>query len=258
MKKLLKGMIATGVVCATLVVCVLGGMPETGFVSAAESTTDENAAVEKTGFVIENGVLTEYDDAYGTTVTIPDSVTAIADYAFNGSRVVSVTIPAGVTSIGKRAFSGCGSLKTIVVAPGNKNFSSYKGVLYNKKKTTVLKVPAKKSTVKFHKKVTTIGAYSFEECVKIKKITIPSGVKRIENYAFSGCVKLHKVTIPASVKKIGKNSFAGCSGGNVKSSYNFYGTLITLEKGKCLNIYCPAGSYAEKYASKNKIFCVAE
>jgi hypothetical protein len=39
-----------------------------------------------------------------TSVTIPDSVTSIGDFAFTGSHLTSVTLPASVTEIGEQAF----------------------------------------------------------------------------------------------------------------------------------------------------------
>ncbi|HHT9077181.1 TPA: leucine-rich repeat domain-containing protein, partial [Flavobacterium psychrophilum] len=49
-----------------------------------------------------------------TSVTIPNSVTAIKDSAFFGcSGLTSVTIPNSVTTIEQDAFSGCSSLRTV-------------------------------------------------------------------------------------------------------------------------------------------------
>ena len=49
-----------------------------------------------------------------TSVTIPDSVTYIGDYAFGDcSGLTSVTIGNSVTSIGESAFSSCSGLKNI-------------------------------------------------------------------------------------------------------------------------------------------------
>ena len=62
-------------------------------------------------FVIENGVLKEYQ-GQGGDVVIPEGVTSIGDWAFSGrSSLTSVVIPASVTSIGNWTFEGCCGLK---------------------------------------------------------------------------------------------------------------------------------------------------
>ena len=58
-------------------------------------------------FVIENGVLRDYKGP-GGDVTIPEGVTEIERWAFDGcTGLTSVTIPEGVTEIGYSAFYGC-------------------------------------------------------------------------------------------------------------------------------------------------------
>ena len=51
-----------------------------------------------------------------TSVTIPNSVTSIGEYAFyNCSGLTSVTIPNSVTSIGESAFRGCSGLTSVTI-----------------------------------------------------------------------------------------------------------------------------------------------
>lgn len=73
-------------------------------------------------------------------ITIPDSVTSIGSYTFEGcTSLTSITIPDSVTSIGSGAFSGCKGLTSIeipdsVTSIGNSAFDNcenLKEVIWN-------------------------------------------------------------------------------------------------------------------------------
>ena len=69
-------------------------------------------------FTIEMGSHTYSVYAYSdlTSITIPNSVTSIGDYAFVGcSSLTSITIPNSVTSIDRNAFAGCSSLTSVTI-----------------------------------------------------------------------------------------------------------------------------------------------
>ena len=69
-------------------------------------------------FVIEDGVLVEYTGE-DTDVVIPDSVTELGDWCFNGCESLeSITIPDSVTSLGDDCFAGCDDL-TIYAEEGS-------------------------------------------------------------------------------------------------------------------------------------------
>ena len=55
--------------------------------------------------------------------------------------------------------------------------------------------------------VTRIGAYAFHDAA-IKAVTIPEGVRVIENNAFCFCKSLETVSLPDSIEKIGSHAFS--------------------------------------------------
>ena len=155
-----------------------------------------------------------YDCSSLTSITIPDGVTSIGGHAFcDCSSLTSITIPEGVTSIGNWAFYGCTSLTGIWVGKCNPNYSNDEnGVLYNKEKTRLIQCPGGLSgTYAIPDSVTSIGDYAFYGCSSLTSITIPNGVTSIGYRAFSGCSSLTSITIPEGVTSIGSWAFSGCN-----------------------------------------------
>ncbi len=172
-----------------------------------------------TNVTIGNGVTTidwwAFEDCTSlTSITIPDSVTLIGLDAFSGcTSLTNVTIPDNVTSIGGGAFSGCTSLTSINVSENNTAYSSINGVLYNKDKTELVKIPEGKGIKEFNipNSVTSIGQHAFDYCTLLTNVTIPDSVTSISVQAFYGCTSLTNVTIPDSVTSIDNSAFYGCT-----------------------------------------------
>ena len=87
----------------------------------------------------------------GDNYTIPDSVTAIRNFAFsNCESLASITIPDSVTSIGDYAFYRCESLASITIPNG----------------------------------VTSVGGVAFGACTSLSTVTFLGDAPKIENDAF--------------------------------------------------------------------------
>ena len=130
-----------------------------------------------------NGVTVEtighgaFERSAVTSVTIPDSVTAILDRAFaNCSQLTNISIPNSVTSIDFSAFEHCTSLKSITLPSSLRN----------------------------------ISMFLFHNCSQLTTIQIPDSVLSIQDYAFGNCISLETIHIPVSVTSIGVYAFNGC------------------------------------------------
>ena len=53
-------------------------------------------------------------------------------------------------------------------------------------------------------------AGGFSGCTALKSVTLPEGVKVIENTAFSHCTSLESITIPMSLTEIERYAFSYC------------------------------------------------
>ncbi len=118
-----------------------------------------------------------------------------------------------LTRLNKGAFSGCSGLTSIIVDERNQKYSSQRGILYNKSKTSVIHVPKSiTGHVDIPDSVTNIGFNSFSGCSGLTSITIGNGVTSIGEGTFSDCSGLTSITIPDRVTSIGGYAFNGCSG----------------------------------------------
>ena len=168
------------------------------------------------GYAVPAGVIEIGDHAFDncrlTAVTLPDSLRSIGYSAFFASDLSSITIPAGVTSIGEYAFCNCTGLSAVNVASGSAGFVSLSGVLYTKDKKKLIHYPVAKSGTGYTVAAGTqvIGTAAFADNPRLKTVTLPDSLLRIEEDAFRGCPCLTTVNFPAKLTAIGGAAFSSC------------------------------------------------
>lgn len=134
-----------------------------------------------------------------TSVTIPNTVTFIGNYAFNlATDLAEVNFGNSVAIIESCAFGGCSSL-------------------------TELKLP---------NSVTTIGLATFGGCEGLKEIIIPNSVQTLAERAFENCTAVTTIILGNPATSINRSAFTGCTGlkknayPNTMSNPFSYGTSI--------------------------------
>ncbi|GAU78840.1 leucine-rich repeat protein [Fusibacter sp. 3D3] len=166
----------------------------------------------------KTGVLIKYNGS-ASAVIIPNSVTAIGDWAFAGNLTMkSLVVPNSVKIIDEYAFRDCANLKTIniptsVTSIGESAFEN-SGVTSITIPSSVKKIgkraffnsPLKTATISS----TEIGFLAFEGCIDLENLTLTDSVKTIVAGAFQGCYNLKTLTIPKSIQTIGDAVFSNC------------------------------------------------
>ena len=135
---------------------------------------------------IGDGIFGTFEPDYITSVTVPESVTEVGAYVFEGFPV-ELNVLGTLTALGEGAFDGCTYLKSIKLGEG----------------------------------ITAIPFAAFSNCTSLKSVAIPEGVELIDENAFKDCASTVTIVLPASVKTIGDSAFHGC--GSLKTVF-FGGT----------------------------------
>ena len=180
-----------------------------------EDTNEKYGVVD--GMVIENGDNLLFRAALYpvTDCLVPDGVTSIQRYAFDGSNITSVNIPAGVSfSINSNTFyntfSLCENLTEINVADDNETLSSVDGVVMGKGTGLLFFVPHGLTSYEVPSTVTSLGAYAFKENHTIEKVSF-SGTPTLGSSIFQNCTSLESVTLPEGTETIPYQMFGGCT-----------------------------------------------
>jgi uncharacterized repeat protein (TIGR02543 family) len=185
-----------------------------------------------------------FGSTYGANVTIPASVTDIAEYLFSpivsitvdgfntvyksidgvlfnkdGTKLISYpgqktgdtyTVPNGVVEIPRSAFTGNGSLKSIVLPAsltefGTGAFSNLVEITVNPSNTVYKSIDG----VLFSKDGSTLITYPRQR--EVAAYTVPNGVTEIGSEAFNNCYYLTSIILPAGLTTINENGIFDCN-----------------------------------------------
>ena len=178
-----------------------------------------------------------------TSVTIPNTVTVIDDYAFNRcSGLTSLDLPASVTSIGAYSFYELSNATSIKVAAGNPNYDSRDNCnAIIESATNKLLFGCNATTIPTS--VERIGEGAFANLYEVN-LSIPSSVIEIEDYAFNGEELTFQVDRTTPLK-IGAEVFAGVNMNNSTlrvpagskpayaeaTGWNYFSTILEGDEG---------------------------
>ena len=115
------------------------------------------------------------------SITIPNGITKIKNFAFPHTNLTRIEIPDSVTYMGINAFYHCANLKYI----------------------------------KFSKNVEIIPRGACANCVSLEFAYLPDKLKIIDENAFNGCIKWQDIVLPRGIKNIGSFALPG----NLKHAY---------------------------------------
>lgn len=158
-------------------------------------------------------ILKEYTGSE-VDIILPDGITTIGDYAFQGMDIVAVELPASVTKIGKDSFRFAEKLTKIVMP----NVTEIGRQAFEGTALTEVNMPSVKKIGERAFRLTenmtsvnmplaeSIGSMAFSMTGLIN-ISLPSAVKVLDNAIFWGCNKIASVSVPVGIFTVDGTAF---------------------------------------------------
>ncbi len=188
------------------------------------------------------------------SVSIPNTVRTIGDYAFSGCSLTSVDIPNSVTSIGEDAFANT-KLTSISIPNSVESIGNW---AFHNTGITSLYIFDLSAWLKM-----SLGYNIFDEDNKVrlflnnkelKDLVIPGSISEIKDNAFWNFSSIASVTIPNSVKSIGYHAFSGCVElkeirSEIKVPFDFGNFVFDSKTFTNATLYVPSGTKSKYQAT---------
>lgn len=140
---------------------------------------------------------------------IPDTVTRIADYAFDINFFMrTLYIPKSVKEVGTDQFGLLRQIEEYIVEEGSELFMTDNGALLSKDGKTF---------------------YAYPVLNKAEEYTIPNSVQNIEFRAFTEAWRLKKLYVPEGIQSIGMSAFENMNGTEIYLPEGFIDTAAELD-----------------------------
>lgn len=123
---------------------------------------------------------------------VPEGISLIGSNAFKFTGLAQVTLPDSVVAIEEHAFDGCPRLSTVNLGNSVASIGSY--AFSNCTNLTRINLP---------NSLTNVGSFSFLSCQKLASLIIPSHVTYIGDGAFTSCTGLKGLYFLGSAPAIG-------------------------------------------------------
>ena len=141
-------------------------------------------------------------------VEMEEGLEFISSYAFGGcSALEEITLPSSVNKLANDVFIGCTNLKHVNMPDTLKVLDG--GIFYGCTSLETIHLPAQAEgiTDSYIGWDHQIGGALFKDCVKLREVTFPKGIKKILEETFAGCTSIQKIVVENPSMTFGKDTF---------------------------------------------------